>query len=182
MNLGPIVRLRAVLSRGALQLGRRPKMLYWPRLRWRGGSIRIGDRVSMRSGVVIDAQSGLIEIGDNVSLNDHCVLLGHGGIRIGNDVRIAAGSIIVSFEHGYADPEQPIRKQPLRKAAVSIGDDVWIGAGARILAGSSIARGCVIGAGAVLKGETVPFGIYAGVPAKLIRRRGEAAGIRAAAP
>jgi acetyltransferase-like isoleucine patch superfamily enzyme len=174
MNLGRIVRLRAALSRGALKIGRRPKMLYWPRFRWRNGSIRIGDRVSMRSGVVIDAQSGVIEIGNNVSLNDHCVLLGHGGIRIGNDVRIAAGSIIVSFEHGFEDPGQPIRKQALTKAAVIIGDDVWIGAGARILAGSTIAPGCVIGAGSVLKGATVPYGIYAGVPARLIRKRGAA--------
>lgn len=107
-------------------------------------------------------------------MNDHCVLLGHGGIRIGNDVRIAAGSIIVSFEHGFEDPAQPIRKQPLKKAAVTIGDDVWIGAGVRILAGSDIARGCVIGAGSVLKGATVPFGIYVGAPARLVRRRGDA--------
>ncbi|AGT11327.1 acyltransferase [Paracoccus aminophilus] len=151
-------------------------MLYWPRFRFRRGRIVIGDRVSMRSGVMIDAQSGVVEIGDNVSLNDHVVLLGHGGIRIGNDVRIAAASTLVSFDHGFDDPGELIRKQPLRKAAVVIEDDVWIGAGARILAGSHIARGCVIGAGAVLKGATEPYGIYAGAPARLIRKRGERRG------
>ncbi|MCS0457900.1 MULTISPECIES: hypothetical protein [Rhizobium] len=39
----------------------------------------------MRYGVVIDALSGRVEIGNNVSLNGFAVLLGDGGIRIGND-------------------------------------------------------------------------------------------------
>ncbi|WP_083539941.1 acyltransferase [Rhizobium tibeticum] len=147
-------------------------MLYWPRFRWRKGTIAIGDRVSMRYGVVIDAQSGRVEIGNNVSLNDFAVLLGHGGIRIGNGVRIAAQTAIVSFEHGFDDPAAPIKDQPLRKAQIVIEDDVWIGAGAKILAGAHISRGCVIGANSVIKGKTVPGGIYVGAPARLVRLRG----------
>lgn len=126
----------------------------------------------MRYGVVIDAQSGRVEIGNNVSLNDFAVLLGHGGIRIGNGVRIAAQTAIVSFEHGFDDPTAPIKEQPLRKAQVVIEDDVWIGAGAKILAGAHISRGCVIGANSVIKGTTVPGGIYVGAPARLVRLRG----------
>ncbi|WP_311758008.1 acyltransferase [Paracoccus broussonetiae] len=173
VNIGRLVKIKALLSRGALTIGKRPKMLYWPRFRWREGRIRIGDRVSMRNGVVIDAQSGLIDIGDNVSINDYAVLLGHGGITIGNEVRIAAHAIIVSFEHGFDDARTPIRRQPLLKEQVVIEDDVWIGAGAKILAGSHLARGSVIGAGAVVKGRTLPGGIYVGAPARLLRRRGE---------
>lgn len=174
MNLGRIVQFRALFSRGALKIGKRPKMLYWPHFRWRRGQISIGERVSMRKGVVIDAQSGRINIGDGVSLNDYVVLLGHGDISIGNNVRIAAHAVIVSFDHGIDDPETLIRKQPLIKKQVVIEDDVWIGAGAKILAGSHIARGSVIGAGAVLKAETVAEGIYVGNPARLLRQRGTA--------
>jgi len=172
MNIGILVKLRALASGGRLKIGRRPKMLYWPHFRWRGGRISIGDGVSMRKGVVIDAQSGNILIGNAVSLNDYVVLLGHGGITLGNDVRIAAHSVLISFEHGFEDPDTPIRKQPLLKAAIVVEDDVLIGAGAKILAGSRIAKGCVIGAGAVVKGQTVPGGIYVGAPARLVRRRG----------
>ncbi|MCS0457899.1 MULTISPECIES: acyltransferase [Rhizobium] len=50
-----------------------------------------------------------------------------------------------------------------------IEDDVWIGAGAKILAGAHISRGCVIGANSVIKGTTVPGGIYVGAPARLVR-------------
>jgi len=172
VNLGWLVKLRAAFSGGGLTIGAKPKMLYWPRFRWRTGTITIGDRVSMRYGVVIDAQSGRIDIGNDVSLNDHTVLLGHGGIRIGNGVRIAAQTAIISFEHGFDDPYVPIKDQALRKAQVIIEDDVWIGAGAKILAGAHIARGCVIGANSVVKGTTVPGGIYVGAPARLVRLRG----------
>lgn len=172
LNFGPLVKLRAFFSRGALKIGRRPKMPYLPRFRWRQGTIRIGDRISTRSGVVIDAQSGDIEIGRNVSINDHSVLLGHGGIRIGDDVRIAAHVVIASFEHGYDDVDLPIRRQPIVRKPIVIEDDVWIGAGAKILGGSHIARGCVIGANSVVKGTTVPFGVYGGAPARLLKMRG----------
>jgi acetyltransferase-like isoleucine patch superfamily enzyme len=146
-------------------------MRYWPRLRYRYGRIEIGDRLFTRCGVVIDAQTGTIAIGNNVSINDYSILLGHGGIKVGNDVRIAAHVVIVAFDHSFDNPDIPIHRQPLRKNGITIGDDVWIGAGAKVLAGSHIARGCVIGANAVVKGNTVPFGIYVGAPARLLRTR-----------
>src|SRR3546814_523963 len=156
LNYGPLMRLRALFSCGALAIGKRPKMLYVPRFRWKkGASIRIGERVSMRSGVILDAQSGSIEIGRNVSLNDHAVLLGHGGIRIGDDVRIAAHVVMASFEHGFSDRDTIIRRQPITKKPIVVGDDVWIGAGAKILGGAHIAEGCVIGANSVVKGTTI---------------------------
>lgn len=172
MTFGRIVRLRAMLSGGRLSIGKRPKMPYLPRFRWRSGSIRIGDRISMGCGVVVDAQTGMIEIGDFVSLNDYTVLLGHGGIKLGNDVRIAAHVVIASFDHGIASLDQPIRAQPVVKKPVVIEDNVWIGAGAKILGGSHIRQGCVIGANAVLKGSTIENGIYVGAPARLLRLRG----------
>lgn len=174
-NFGPLVKLRAIVSGGSLKIGKRPKMPYLPRFRWRQGTITIGDRVSLRSGVVIDAQSGTIEIGRNVSLNDYTVLLGHGGIRIGDDVRVAAHVVMASFDHGYDDIDVPIRMQANVKKPIVVEDDVWIGAGAKILGGTHIARGCVIGANSVVKGRTVPYGVYAGAPARLVKMRGGAA-------
>lgn len=146
-------------------------MRYWPQFRCRYGKIELGDRVFTRNGVILDAQTGTIKVGDDVSINDYSILLGHGGIVIGNNVRIAAQVVIASFEHSYENPDVPIRLQSIRKDGVFIGDDVWIGAGAKVLAGSHIARGCVIGANSVVKGSTVPFGIYVGAPARLVKTR-----------
>lgn len=52
-----------------------------------------------------------------------------------------------------------------------VGHDVWIGANSLILSGVNIATGSVIGAGSVVTKNTKEFGIYAGVPARLIRFR-----------
>jgi acetyltransferase-like isoleucine patch superfamily enzyme len=53
----------------------------------------------------------------------------------------------------------------------TVGNDVWIGAHAMIKGGVSIGDGAVIGAGAVVTRDAEPYGIYAGVPARLIRFR-----------
>ncbi len=54
---------------------------------------------------------------------------------------------------------------------VIIGNDVWIGNDVRILSGVTIGDGAVIGCGAVVTKDLEPYGIYAGIPAKLIRKR-----------
>lgn len=56
---------------------------------------------------------------------------------------------------------------------VEIGSDVWFGDDVTLMAGSSVADGCVIGTGSLLTSsmETVPYGVYAGRPARLLRPR-----------
>src|ERR1700709_473257 len=125
MNFGLLYRLKSLLSRGALKIGRHPKMSYVTRLRWGKGSIAIGDKLFVQSGVVIDAQKGRIEIGNHVSLNDNAVLLGHGGITIGNDVRIAANVVVASFDHNFEDVSTPIRLQGGTPKPIVIADAVW---------------------------------------------------------
>ena len=52
-----------------------------------------------------------------------------------------------------------------------IGNDVWIGEGVKIKAGVTIGDGAVVGMGSIVTKDLEPYGIYAGNPAKLIRRR-----------
>jgi len=52
-----------------------------------------------------------------------------------------------------------------------VGNDVWIGDNVTVLAGVRIADGCVLGVGAVVTKDTEPYGIYGGIPARLIRHR-----------
>jgi acetyltransferase-like isoleucine patch superfamily enzyme len=171
-NLAFFYRLKARISRGSLFLAADMRLPWRSKIIWKNGAVSVGPHSSIRDGVILDAQKGSIEIGTNVSLNDYTIVLGHGGVHIGNDVRIAAQVLITSFEHNYDDPTQPIRTQGNTNKAVVIEDDVWIGAGAKILAGAYISQGCVIGANAVIKGRTVPYGVYGGVPAKLLKMRG----------
>ena len=58
-----------------------------------------------------------------------------------------------------------------REDAVTIGNDVWIGHGAIVLAGVSIGNGAAIGAGAIVTKDVPPFAIVVGNPGRILRHR-----------
>ncbi len=64
-----------------------------------------------------------------------------------------------------------INGHPWTKGDLIIGHDVWIGHGATILSGLTIGSGAVIGACSVVNQDVPPYGIVAGNPAQIIRKR-----------
>lgn len=54
---------------------------------------------------------------------------------------------------------------------IKIGDDVWLGAGAKVLDGVTIADGTIVGMGALVTKDTEPYGVYVGIPARKIKSR-----------
>ncbi len=132
---------------------------------------KVGKDVYIADGVVIYFPQN-VEIGDHCSINHGCYIHGGGGVIIGNNVRIAPHVCIISMEHEYRKPNVPIRLQGYRREPIIIEDDVWIGANAVILKGVRIGRGSVIAAGSVVTRDVPPYSVVAGVPAKLIKRRG----------
>jgi Acetyltransferase (isoleucine patch superfamily) len=111
----------------------------------------------------------LISIGDNFSAHEYCYIDGAGSITIGNNVSIAHNCSLVSFEHTWHDQSIPIKYNPTKRAPIIIGDDVWLGCGVRVLAGTIIEDRVVVAAGAVVKGKLDSGFLYAGVPAKKIK-------------
>jgi len=113
-----------------------------------------------------------IRIGRNVTINEYVFLDGFGGLDIGDDCRIAHGCSFISEDHVFDDPEVPIWKQGKRAAPITLGRDVWLGCGVRVLKGVRIGEGSVIGAGAVVTRDIPPFSIAIGAPARVVGRRG----------
>ncbi|MDB5613549.1 MAG: acyltransferase, partial [Devosia sp.] len=114
---------------------------------------------------------GDVEFGAHTTVNAYAMISGR--VRCGNGVRIASHVTIVGFNHGFDDPSVPIHVQKHETLGIVIEDDVWVGANAVVLDGVTVGRGAVIAAGAVVSKDVPPMAIVAGVPAKLVRYRGE---------
>lgn len=135
--------------------------------------ITIGRNTCINPYAKLVTDKGFIEIGDNCSIHSFCVLYGFGGLKIGNNCRIATQTVMVSANHRFDDPTRDIHGQGSDMQGIVIGNDVWIGAGAKILDGVVIGDHVVIAAGSVVSRDVPSNYIAAGVPAKLIRKRGE---------
>lgn len=127
----------------------------------------IGENVYVGRNVTILNRENF-SIGNNVSIHENCYIDAVGGCHIGNDVSIAHSCSIVSFDHTWEISDIPIKYNPIKKGAVRIADDVWIGAGVKLLSGVTVATRSVVAAGAVVTRPVAAGCIYGGVPARKI--------------
>jgi len=112
-----------------------------------------------------------IWIGKNSTVRENSYLDGWGGIKIGDNVRIAGHCGIFSETHNFDNPNLPIAQQGKTKCPVKIGDDVWIGFRVTIIGPCKIGNGSVIAAGSVVTKDIPPYSIVGGVPAKILKSR-----------
>lgn len=136
-----------------------------------GGAVDIGPSSRLSDYSTIDAYGGRVTIGQEFYLGRYSLLQGYGDITIGDHVMIGPNTSIVASSHTFDDLHTPMRHQDVAALQVVIADDVWIGAGVRILGGVTIRRGAIIGAGSVVIGDVCEHEIRAGVPARLISLR-----------
>lgn len=102
-------------------------------------------------------------------------------IVVGNNVNIAFGTLF--FDHNSHSLNYKFRRSDLpnrlksykdwsdvKSDGITIEDDVWIGANSIILKGVILKQGTIIAAGSVVTKSTEPFSLYAGNPAKFIKK------------
>ena len=135
-------------------------------------TVEIGDGCNILQNVKLLSYGGNIKLGVNVSVNPFCILYGHGGLTIGNNVRIANSSIFIPSNHNFSNIDIPIWQQGETSKGIVLEDDIWIGSNVTVLDGVHIAKGVIVGAGSVVtKNLDREYAIYAGVPAKFIKFR-----------
>lgn len=123
----------------------------------------------------LDGQKKTLLIGDNCEFGDLTHIVALQSVKIGNNVLIASKCFISDSDHGVYKGEMqdhpltPPNKRKIHSTETIIGDNVWIGENAVILAGTNIADGCIIGANSVVKGTFDKVGIIAGVPARYVK-------------
>lgn len=169
----------------------------WTRARWQSRGVAIGPRVSLvvqpgntlaiepgaslGIGTIVRVTSEMaagtsssLRIGRNTAVNEYCNLRASGGrIDIGADCLIAQYVSIIASNHGTA-PGTPMIQQPWdrTRCGVTIGRDVWLGAGVTVLPGTRVGDGAIVAAGAVVTRDVPPCEVWGGVPARRIGRRG----------
>ena len=132
-------------------------------------SIIIGPGSFIRTNASLNAgpPHGYISIGRNCNIGQGTIIYGNGGVKIGNDVLIAGQCFIVASSHIFEKTDTPKRLQGITIKGIEIGNDVWIGAGAKILDGITIGDGAVIGSNAVVTKNVPPHSKALGIPAKI---------------
>jgi acetyltransferase-like isoleucine patch superfamily enzyme len=190
--------LRGIVKTTLLQ-GRPSMVFIAPSVRLRNARLcTFGKGTTLETGVLIDGLStDGIHLGENVTIGAYSQLrastlsqlgkglrfrnnssceaysfIGAGGwIEIGENVIMGQHVSFHAENHTFTDTATPIRTQGITRVGITIEDDCWVGANVVFLDGCHVGRGCVIAAGAVVRGNVDPFSVIGGVPAKLIRSR-----------
>ena len=103
-----------------------------------------------------------VTIGKNVVIMGNCLMMARGGITIGDGTIISANVQLLSNGHDLH------QRNLLLCKPISIGKNVWIGAGVTIMPGVSIGDNAVVEAGAVVTRDLPDNVVVAGVPATLV--------------
>ncbi len=155
-----------------------------------GEDVRISRKASIYN-------AGKISIGSHVRVDDFCILSGGKGVHIGSYVHISPFSVVygssgvVMEDYSGLSPHCaifsesddfsgnsmvhsffPMEYRPgYMKGQVTLRKFVQIGAGSTVLPGVELGEGAAVGAHSLVNRSCDPWGIYAGIPAKLIRER-----------
>lgn len=119
----------------------------------KGAKLKIGRTLKMHNGAKLRVRSGgSLEIGDRFGMSNGCVVTAYDHVVIGDDVMLGPNVLIYDQDHDYSVPGG-VAARKYKTAPVHIGNNVWIGANCIILRGTILGDNCVVGAGALIKGE-----------------------------
>ncbi|GAB1417555.1 acyltransferase [Bacteroidales bacterium] len=127
----------------------------------------IGDYSTIEDFSTINNGVGDVIIGQRTRIGLGCTVIGP--VTIGNDIMFAQNIVVSGLNHGYQDINLPPSLQPVDTKAITIEDNVWIGANSVITAGVCVGKQAIVAAGSVVTKDVAPYSIVAGNPAKPIK-------------
>ena len=118
-----------------------------------------------------------IRIGDRVTSSGNLVIGSVQRVDIAEDVMFAFNVTILDNLHGFENPQEPYKYQPLQRIApVEVGRGCWIGQNAVILPSVTVGQMSIIGANSVVTHSIPERSIAVGAPARVIKQWDEKAG------
>jgi acetyltransferase-like isoleucine patch superfamily enzyme len=133
--------------------------------------IDIGHGVFLGRGTILSCKDGDIVLGDHVNIGFHSEVFSGSSVTVGAYGLFAAYTYLVGGGHEFERPGLPVIEQDRRSRGIALGENVWLGAGVKVLDGIRIGSNVVVGAGAVVTEDLPDGAVAAGVPARVIRSR-----------
>jgi len=137
--------------------------------------ITIGRNVFLGRGTILSCKNGDIVLGDDVNIGFHSEVFSGSTVSVGRHGLFAAYTYLVAGGHEFERGDAPVIRQERSSKGISVGENVWLGTGAKVLDGVRVGRDVVVGAGAVVTEDLPDGAIAAGVPARVIRKRSDVA-------
>jgi acetyltransferase-like isoleucine patch superfamily enzyme len=132
--------------------------------------VTCGKSISIHSDVVIHGPEH-VSAGNDISIGEGSRIMAYGGLTIGDNVIISRDVTIYCSDHPFGGDNPLPFGEGRNPSPVIIGDNCWIGAHVRILPGSSIGEGAIIGMGAVVSGKVPPCAIIGQPKFRLLGER-----------
>lgn len=136
-------------------------------------NIFIGNNVTLGHGVVLEVTpTGQLTLDNYVIIGDYCTISAAHSIHLHPWCGIAERVSLRDSFHQMS-PDKLYRLQPSKGRPITLGEDTGVGAGGVVLEGVQLPKGAFIGANAVVSRHDAleEYGIYAGNPLKLVRKR-----------
>ena len=134
--------------------------------------ITLGEGVFLGRGTILSCKNGDIVLGDRVNIGFHSEIFSGSRVVVGKDGLFAAYTYLVGGGHEFERTDLAVIDQPRSSVGITLGDNVWLGAGAKVMDGVRIGNAVVVGAGAVVTNDLPDGSVAVGVPAKVVRTRG----------
>jgi acetyltransferase-like isoleucine patch superfamily enzyme len=133
--------------------------------------IEIGDGVFLGRGTILSCKDGDIRLGEHTNLGFHCEIFSGSSVTVGRHGLFAAQAYLVGGGHEFERADEAVIDQPRTSKGITLGDNVWLGTGTKVLDGVRIGNDAVVGANAVVNADLPDGAIAAGVPARILRHR-----------
>jgi len=133
--------------------------------------IDVGSGVFLGRGTILSCKDGDIAIGENGNFGFHCEVFSGSSVTVGRHGLFAAQSYLVGGGHEFEREGLAVVEQARTSRGIVLGDNVWLGTGAKVLDGVRIGDDVVVGANAVVNADLPDGAIAAGVPARVLRLR-----------
>ena len=133
--------------------------------------ITLGQGVFLGRGTILSCKDGDITLGDHVNIGFHSEIFSGSSVTVGRHGLFAAYTYLVGGGHEFERGDLAVLEQPRSSRGITLGDNVWLGAGAKVLDGVCLGDDVVVGAGAVVTSDLPPGAVAVGIPARVVRTR-----------